>query len=287
MPALDLHLPFGWNAFNPSIALHDGDYKMLVRVANYDLRPDMTYHVSDPDGMCSHLLMLDLSRDFSVTNAYTLDDSFSALPGRTKYRNDGYEDCRLYHDGDNWRAVGTTRAWNERGTCESVLLTFSDRYVLDPILLSHTYGVHEKNWMPVLPARLDIHNFLASCSPVTRVILNQNTIYRYDLPGPKRANRFRGGTQLLPFADGYLGLVHEIGLKMNGKRVYEHRWFWLSGDYTKQVWSDAFSFDGEEVEFAAGLAPVGDDFVVSYGVWDRLVALRTYSRLDIRDALEA
>jgi len=269
---LPLQLPDNYLAFNPSIAASpNGGFRMLIRFANYRIDDQMQYVVSDPDRwMRSINYMATLEPDFSIIALDKLSDC--TLPGRTMYRYDGYEDCRLFwHDGE-WRALGATRAWNEQGICEAVLLTVKDRGFVDPKILSDIQDGHQKNWMPVAgTATGGRFVVIADCAeegcPVTE--------------------RFRGGSQLVPFGDGWLCIIHEIALKMNGRRVYDHRFVYFDRGFALSAFSEPFSFTGEDIEFCAGLTYSDErTLIASFGVWDREAWIAKIDGREIEDQLQ-
>jgi hypothetical protein len=86
-------------------------------------------------------------------------------------------------------------------------------------------------------------------------------------PAPQIGSQFRGGSQLVQFRGGWLGLIHEVA--HGGHRVYEHRWVWLDNSLTLKRWSLPFVFrERQAIEFAAGLAITGSSVVASFGVRD-------------------
>jgi predicted GH43/DUF377 family glycosyl hydrolase len=104
---------------------------------------------------------------------------------------------------------------------------------------------------------------------------------------PAIAKRFRGGSQLLQFDDGWLGLVHEVA-GLGSRRVYEHRFIWLDADLELRRVSPAFAFrERQAIEFAAGLAINGHRLVASYGVRDAEAWITAIEADDLRRMLYA
>ena len=99
---------------------------------------------------------------------------------------------------------------------------------------------------------------------------------------------FRGGSQLIPFDDGWLALVHETHLH-DGQRHYRHRFVGFDASLRLRSVSRPFFFQTRGVEFAAGLAwrPDGRQLLVSYGVEDREAWLGAVDAEDVRRALRA
>ena len=88
-------------------------------------------------------------------------------------------------------------------------------------------------------------------------------------PAPPLAAGFRGGGQVVPFRDGWLGIVHEVAHLDTSRRAYEHRFVWWDETLTLRRWSPLFFFvERQSIEFAAGLATIDDTVFVSFGLND-------------------
>jgi hypothetical protein len=119
-------------------------------------------------------------------------------------------------------------------------------------------GKIEKNWMPFVE---DGH---------LRVIYSTSPLEIWDISerlpevvweGPGLAERWSGGSQLIPYQGGFLGVVHR-----HKDRVYEHAFIGLEGRSLEL--SPPFRFFGEDVEFCAGIEQ-NDGLCLSFGVQDR------------------
>ena len=84
----------------------------------------------------------------------------------------------------------------------------------------------------------------------------------------------RGGSQLIPWDDGWLCITHEAYVDSRSKR-YLHRFLELGSDFAPKKASGSFYFESNTVEFCAGLclSADGKELVVSYGVDDRKAKL--------------
>jgi hypothetical protein len=87
-----------------------------------------------------------------------------------------------------------------------------------------------------------------------------------------RLSLCRGGSSMIPFGDDFIGIVHTKDIK-NGNQTYRHRVFVASRDFTALKMSRDFSFEGESVEFCAGLAIKNNDIFFSYGVFDEAAVI--------------
>jgi hypothetical protein len=96
------------------------------------------------------------------------------------------------------------------------------------------------------------------------------------------ATDFRGGSQAIAVAGGFLFLIHEVVLLEDDRRFYLHRFVFMEetdGGFAIARVSPPFVFRDRGVEFAAGLAQRGELLVASFGVEDREAYLATV-RLD-------
>ena len=132
----------------------------------------------------------------------------------------------------------------------------------------------EKNWMPVLD--MPFH-FVKWSNPTEvvkvdpeagtceQVVLKENaTVSTADL---------RGGSQVIPFGDYRIAIVHEVGLWQNYLNqkdgVYKHRLLVWDYDWNLVgVSPEPWSFMGGQIEFCAGVADWKGDLLVTFGFQD-------------------
>ena len=123
----------------------------------------------------------------------------------------------------------------------------------------------QKNWMPILgrPSQ-----FLYLCDPTTVIdCAAEKTVERLRIADlDQNLTELRGGSQVIPYGDGWLCLVHEV-VYVPG-RVYLHRFVRLTEKIEIRSISEPFYFERKGIEFAAGLARDGDRLVASFGVND-------------------
>ena len=131
----------------------------------------------------------------------------------------------------------------------------------------------EKNWMPVLdrpfhwvkwtnPTELVEFNPLSGRTE-TRLLSDWRDIGAGDL---------RGGSQVIPFGDRYLALVHETHLFNSeaGRKnaTYRHRFVLWDRNFNIVEVSDKFSFMDGQIEFCCGLAVLGEKLLITFGFQD-------------------
>jgi hypothetical protein len=162
--------------------------------------------------------------------------------------------------------------------------TSASEYVLSDwqVLPSGTSPQWEKNWMPQVLG--DDLRFIYSVDP-TRIITERGETV-FEEKAAIAAENFRGGTQTIPFDDGWLMLIHEWELS-GSRRNYFHRFIWLDANHRLARLTLRFFLKRVASEFAAGLAwnVAGTHLIISFGTDDREPALAIVSADEVRSAL--
>lgn len=288
-----------WSTFNPSIAADGDNLAMIVRSANYRIDADGRYVAVD-DERASGGASLDvvrtenyfvrLTEDLSVVDVRPIADRSGRPTHATRIR--GLEDCRLFRWDGGWWALATSRDSTADTRATVVLLrlddTDADEVVIDwaHVLPGPRSDLNEKNWVPWtvgdelhivygwLPRRVFRWN------PATSSL--DSIVERTDAPDRVR---WRGSSQGVPMDGGTVFVIHEVTHGPAGRR-YLHRFVRVDADGSTHA-SEAFTFTGTPIEFAAGLARRGDDLVVSFGIEDRLAALAVVSVAEVCQLLKA
>jgi len=262
----------GWSLFNPTVINHGGDLVGIVRSSNYRIEAGQ-YVMPPADGnrIRTENLLVRYDHDLRPVAIRPLLVEYP----QTAYPVDGLEDCRLLRAGSDLGVSATVRnvaPFDGRcriatGTIDMATATVTGLRVLDGI----TTQTHEKNWMPILGRGA----WLYACSHAGHVVTVDADL---DLaggwqvcqrsPAPPIASEFRGGSQLVPFREGWLAVIHEVAY-LDGRRCYEHRLVWFDANLRLAAVSQPFAFrEPRTIEFAAGLARLGGRVVISFGVQD-------------------
>ena len=281
----------GWSLFNPAILATADGWLVNVRSSNYQI-VDGRYVMPDSDAgvIRTTNLLVRLGDDLVVRQPV---QALAAEYGRTDYPVDGLEDVRLNLVDDDLVASATVRNLAPLdGTCRIATATVDrpgSRFVGIECPASSSTR-HEKNWMPILGRAA----WLYSCSLDGHVATVRRAGPDWEVtvgpPAPCVARGFRGGSQLVPIADGrWLALVHEVA-EDKGRRIYEHRFVAFNE-------ADGFAIDGisppfafrerRAIEFAAGLAAKDDRLVASFGVRDAEAWMAEMSLAEIASLLVA
>ena len=131
----------------------------------------------------------------------------------------------------------------------------------------------EKNWMPILDKPYHFIKWtnpteVVKADPVTGTC---ETVILQELNGNYSGN-IRGGSQVIPWEDGYLCLNHITYLfksELQRKNArYRHVFTKFDKDFKIQKVSKEFSFMEGEIEFACGMAQLNDDLLITFGFQD-------------------
>ena len=258
----------GWSCFNPTIAA-DGDRLLaIVRSSNYRIVEGRYVMPEEDAGVIKTENIL---VEYGTPGQRTLVPPAYETNG---YPVSGLEDCRILRVGRGWGVSATVRdaeGWDGRCRIGVAKLDIDDGRLHGLRVLDwEGLAEHEKNWMPFGDGWLyacghNGHTVTIDADPEMPGVYE----VRQRGPAPPMAAGFRGGGQVVPFRDGWLGIVHEVAHLDTGRRAYEHRFVWWDETLTLRKWSSLFFFfEKQSIEFAAGLATIDDTVFVSFGVND-------------------
>jgi glycosyltransferase involved in cell wall biosynthesis/predicted GH43/DUF377 family glycosyl hydrolase len=277
----------GYTPTNPSVAVHNGKVYCILRTVNYTMDEHGRYHMPS-DGVIrteNHLCAIN-------PDTFEIQSTNLLLPhagDRNEFPVRGYEDCRLFWWQDEWWCSATVRDRHPQGQCEIALFTLKDGK--EHIFHSDSTRVedrHQKNWMPFVSSDNTLH-FVYSCDPaivfqVDPVTFQLQTVSLDDGLSGFDLSQLRGGSQCVPYGDGWLCLTHE-SFQGSGKRRYLHRFVEFDKAFSVSRISDLFHFVHSGVEFCAGLALHGENLLVSFGVEDRQAFIARVALSDIQQHL--
>lgn len=269
-----------WSAFNPSIQQDEkGSYWVVFRASNYFFSREDSLGLTIGSKIRNRMF---LGRLDPIT-LLLQEDSIKEI--ETKHlRQDitrGIEDARLFFDGKNWCLSATflEKTVPIARICKMTLKSLEDPKVLSIEILPVPDETRvEKNWMP-------IHKVDKLAKSKTDFMYNLNTLFTKGqfktISDNENVTKFRGGSQIIPVGDGTnIGIIHEVYAKpmqgfssstfSSGRliRKYSHRFIRLDSDLKIIQASDPFLLVAEGVEFAAGIAPYQDGFIISFGRQD-------------------
>jgi FkbM family methyltransferase len=280
----------GTGLMNPSIFVDKDKLILNLRHVNYTL-----YHCEGEqlfNNRYGPLAYLNPENDIKLrtTNWYcTLDKDLnissyskintSKLDIEPVWEFIGLEDGRLVRWDDKLYLCGVRRdvKTNGEGRMELSELEIHKnivkevkRHRIEPPNDPNSYC--EKNWMPVID--MPFH-FVKWSNPTELVKVNienniSETIILKDGVGPHQ--NLRGGSQIIPYGDDRICIIHEVDLwknKLQQKDAkYTHRLVIWDKDWNIKHISDSFSFMDGEIEFCCGLAEYQGDLLITFGFQD-------------------
>lgn len=202
----------------------------------------------------------------------------------------GLEDGRIVRWNNKLYIIGVRRdtTTNGEGRMELSEIEIHDQKVIE---VSRTRipspgdnkSYCEKNWVPVLDKPYHFikwHNGTEvvyydveakTTTPIT--IHNWKDLGCADL---------RGGTQVIPFKDGYLSLTHTTYLFKSpaGRKdgIYRHRFVYFDKNLEIIKVSREFSFLGADVEFSIGMTEWNENILITFGFQDNAAYILKMSK---------
>jgi SAM-dependent methyltransferase len=269
---IDFTPPDNYHPCNPSVCRMGNMVYLNVRAVSYLIGDDGRYVIPEAGIRTRNFLFtLDANLDASLMAKIREPADLPAPVGQVM----GFEDIRLFvHEGKLWCSASVKQLCAE-GWVEICAARIGDNARLtDWHVARPERRQHEKNWMPLA----DGSGFVYTCDPT--VIVNLDGSTRQTNMPPIAADNWGGSSQLIPFDDGYLALIHERKSDpdpWHGQRNYQRRFVWFDKDLSIKHWSQRFTFGDGEGEFACGLCWHPDDkrLIISYGVLDREAWLAT------------
>lgn len=133
----------------------------------------------------------------------------------------------------------------------------------------------EKNWMPCVVRDGDGAEHLRLVySPKPLIVLDYDESshrVRQNVDAAARkasGSILRGGSQLVPYKDGWLAVLHQLHV-VGAKKIYGHCFAFFDRELRHIRTGRQFFFQLAGIEFCAGLAFHERRFFISYGVADR------------------
>ncbi len=271
--------PPGAVFMNPSIVRTDEGYLCNVRCARHE-----GPRITTKNLLCHFNKNLFGGGDYIISSEFIEEPEDFPNPPNLLYS--GIEDIRVFFHGNLLRGMAAT--WHiTGGKCASmVLLTIATggakpRMVEWRALPSPEAGRQEKNWMPFVKGEQLM--FVYSIEP-TRIFSEAGAeVSRSRLPNASLglARNLRGSSQLIPFRDGYLAVVHETEIPR--ERIYYHRFVYFNSAASPVAMTERFHFMAFGEEFVTGLCHLHGHarVVLSYSCKDSAALFGTIKTAEI------
>jgi hypothetical protein len=287
-------LMVGPSLMNPTIYNNDGELLVNLRNVNYVLYhsenginehvwgPLCYLHTESNSVLATHNILCKLDNNFNI-NKHSIINT-SSLDIKPQWHFIGLEDARLVKWNNKLYLSGVRRdtTTNGQGRIELSEVVFNDqaseisRIRLPAPLPNDSYC--EKNWMPILDKPYQYVKWTNPTEVVKYDIINgiTNTVsmsQTYDF----NTRDLRGGSQVIPYGDYYLAILHEVDLFWSeaGRKdaIYRHRFvLWDKGFNPIKV-SPRFDFMDGGIEFACGITEYEDKILITFGFQDNAAYL--------------
>jgi predicted GH43/DUF377 family glycosyl hydrolase len=192
----------------------------------------------------------------------------------------GLEDARLVKWNGTYYLVGVRRdtTVNGQGRMEYTEVDFDktnftvkevSRYRIPAPDPDNSYC--EKNWYPIIDkpyhfVKWSVPTEIVHAEPHGKT--TQVSVKPVEFNGKDQ----RGSSQLIPWGDYHISIMHEVDLYKNylnqKDAIYRHRFAVWSKDYEILGFTEPFSFLDAKIEFCVGLAQYGDDVLITFGFQD-------------------
>lgn len=238
-------------------------YLVSCRSVNYDHQGDAYYAVDGTNIIKTRNFLLWMDANWQKIAQKEIID---VIGGEKKSWVYGLEDLRLFA----WKGEVWFQA-NNRITHDTPQIVIGQLHpngtILSKLLLSGERC--EKNWLPYVQE--EKLRFIYGHSPLTL------TEFQPDGELPKviakippqfNLKSFRGSGAPVPYKQGYLGVVHEVIFRQDG-RHYHHRLVAYDAKMLPDKFSVPFYFKAKGIEFVAGLLLTETEVVIGFGVDDK------------------
>ena len=283
-----LELPPGYpgDLFNPSLIATSDGFQAIGRTGNYRYHDGRIILSDSASWFQSENYLFRLDQDLAVVSAVHLEDQTDSSlkhPGRFR----GFEDLRLLSLNGRLCASATSREHDPDTTCRQVLVSIEEDAITDVGLMSSPLTGHQKNWMPVIDAPGP--RFVTDMAPFRLVVWRHDAGTKRTLrehASPPIASHFRGSSQVVPFEDRYLAVIHEVSQPVPGRRIYRHRFIRFDPDWQLEAVSRPFVFRQPGIEYCAGLALSDDRAILGFGTDDQQADFAILPISDVERLLE-
>jgi predicted GH43/DUF377 family glycosyl hydrolase len=279
----------GTGLCNPSVFVEDDKILLNLRHIQYTL-----YHseLCNYEHQYGPLVYLNPENDITLTTTNhfcELNDDLdivrhskvdtSKLDVNPIWQFVGLEDARLVKWNSKYYISGVRRDTtpNGQGRMELSELEITDTEVkeISRFRIPAPNGDSsycEKNWIPILDQPFHYVKWTNGTEVVKVDVENktcETVVLKNWIWAPKD---LRGGSQVIPYKDGYLTLNHETDLYKSeaGRKdaTYRHKFTYWDKDWNIQKFSEVFSFLEAKIEFACGMAKYKNDYLISFGLQD-------------------
>jgi hypothetical protein len=285
---------------NPSVLVVNGKILVNIRNVNYTLYHSELNRFEHMWGPLSYIhpendmhlrttnYIAELNEDLNILQYTKIDTSeFDTYQPRWDFV--GLEDCRLVQWNDKLYVCGVRRDLDNKGTgrmeLSEIVINGSQvkevsRYRIPGPPPDNEYCM--KNCTPILDKPFHLLKWTNPTALMKFDVLGKETEVIETSPYVPVKNDMRGGSQVIPFNNGYLTLVHETDLYKSEQdkkdATYRHRFVYWDKDFKLQKMSKLFSFLNMKIEFCCGMVEHNNNMLITFGVQDNAAYILKVSK---------
>jgi predicted GH43/DUF377 family glycosyl hydrolase len=285
----------GPSLMNPSILNINGKLLVNLRNVNYVLYhaedgvnehvwgPLCYLHTEQNAVLATHNILCYLDDNFNIVHSSIVDTS--QLDQKPLWEFIGLEDARLVYWNNKLFLSGVRRDTTANGQgrielseviIENNITKEISRQRLPAPLPNNSYC--EKNWMPIVDRP---YEYVKWTNPTEVVRYNPTTQTTETIVStkfqPLNTRDLRGGSQVIPYKNHYLAVLHEVDLFRSeaGRKnaTYRHRFALWDKNFNLLRVSPVFDFMEGKIEFACGMTEYNDQILITFGFQDNIAYL--------------
>lgn len=259
--------------FNPTIIKFQDGYLMAARCSSSNVFNDR-YTIHNPNAPYDANYLVWLDENLSIIKQEIIDETIFSQDGGVW--TPPVEDIRLFCWGDEVWAMAAIFDRGVEKIEQAIFQLLGNKVVQYQVLRSPLSRKVEKNWIPV-PFNNEL-KIIYSFEPL-EIWTMESPMQKVD---PKKLSSeglstnthpYRGGSPLVPFAEGYLSVVHAAPLRYKGARLYTHHFILFDKHLNVVEIGRPFFIEHIGIEIVSGIVAKDDGVMISYAVGDRLSRL--------------
>lgn len=282
----------GTGLMNPSIYNDNGRLLINIRHINYILwhcenkqlfnsryGPLVYFNPEDDVRLATKNYICTLNKDFTVKDYYLTDTKKLDSPNPL-WEFHGLEDARIFRWDNKLFQSGVRRDTTPNGEgrmeLSEIILTDFECAEISRQRLPMPNDIKsycEKNWMPIIDMPYHYVKWtnpteIVRYDPIektTTIVVTKDAKIQ-DIKDP------RGGSQVIPYKDYHIALVHEVDLFNNIQEqkdgIYRHRFIVWNKDWDVIRISEEFNFMDARIEFSCGMCLYKGDLLITFGFQD-------------------
>ena len=290
---------------NPSVYNDNGRILVNLRNINYTLNhaeknkyenhcgPLVYIHPENDMHLRTWNYLCELDENMRIQKYFKINTT--DFPDQELWEFVGLEDCRIVRWENKLYLSGVRRDLDTKGTgrmeiCEIQFVNNEVKQIsqfrIPTPVDKNSYC--EKNWMPITDLPYHYVKW-TNGTEVVRIDPETQTCEQICLKNWRDLNcaDLRGGSQLIPFGEYRMCIVHETFLYNSeaGRKdgTYRHRFVIWDKDWNIVKISPQFSFMGAKIEFCCGLTPYQDDYLMTFGFQDNAAYLLRVSKETVKN----